>query len=399
MAHEVVMPRLGWSMEDGILVQWLKRDGDRVAAGDVICVIESDKAENEVESFESGILRIPPDSPPPGVRVRVGTRLAYILRPGEAMPLDRPAAASSPVAMSPPATSAPAAGRLATSVPARRGAMPPISPRARRVAAELGVEWRRLIGSGRTGRIVERDVRTAVASPPDDGRGRPLGPVRRRVAERMAASARAVAPVTLTTEVDATALVRLRERLAAEAAGAGRPAPSYNDLLAKLVAAALVEHPDLNASLAGEAIVRHDRVNIGLAVETDRGLLACVLRDVQRRPLAEIAAESAALIERARAGRVSPDELRGGTFTITNLGMYGIDAFTPIVNLPECAILGVGRIVARPVVVDETAGTIAARKVLTLSLTFDHRVVDGAPAARFLQRVTGLVERPEEVVR
>jgi pyruvate dehydrogenase E2 component (dihydrolipoyllysine-residue acetyltransferase) len=394
MAHDVVMPRLGWSMEEGTLVQWLKQDGDTVTAGDVICVIESDKAENEVESFESGILRIHPESPPPGVRVRVGTRLAYILRPGEAMPLDRAAAAA------PPRSAPPSAPGLAAPIaPAVRGASPPISPRARRVAAELSVEWSRLTGSGRTGRIVERDVRTAVASRRDAGRDRPLGPVRRRVAERMAASARAVAPVTLTTEADATELVRLRERLVADAAGAGRPAPSYNDLLAKLVAAALLEHPDLNASLAGEAIVRHDSVNIGLAVETDRGLLACVLRDVQRRPLAEITAESAAVIERARAGRVSADDLHGGTFTITNLGMYEIDAFTPIVNLPECAILGVGRIVARPVVLDEAAGTIAVRRMLALSLTFDHRVVDGAPGARFLQRVKRLVERPDEVVR
>ncbi len=394
MAHDVVMPRLGWSMEEGTLVQWLKQDGDTVVAGDVICVIESDKAENEVESFESGILRIHPESPPPGVRVRVGTRLAYILGPGEPMPLDR-AAAAVPPRPAPPSTP----GLAAPLAPAVRSATLAISPRARRVAAELGVEWSRLTGSGRTGRIVERDVRTAVASRRDDGRDRPLGPVRRRVAERMAASARAVAPVTLTTEADATELVRLRACLVAEAAGAGRPAPSYNDLVAKLVAAALVEHPDLNASLVGEAIVRHDRVNIGLAVETDRGLLACVLRDVQGRPLAEITAEAAAVIERARAGRVSPDDLRGGTFTITNLGMYEIDAFTPIVNLPECAILGVGRIVARPVVLDEAAGTIAVRRMLTLSLTFDHRVVDGAPAARFLQRVRRLVERPDEVVR
>jgi pyruvate dehydrogenase E2 component (dihydrolipoamide acetyltransferase) len=233
---------------------------------------------------------------------------------------------------------------------------------------------------------VERDIRAVAA-------GRP-GSVRRLIGERMSASARTTAPVTLTTEADATELARVRGDLAADARAAGVPAPSYTDCFVKIAATALVEHPALNASLNGERIVQHRAVHVGIAVDTTRGLLACVVRDTPGKPLRALAAESAALVAAARAGTVSPDALRGGTFTVSNLGAYEIDAFTPIINLPECAILGVGRIVARAVVVDEATGRIAARKMVTLSLTFDHRVVDGAPAARFLQRVKQLVERP-----
>ncbi|MBI3744491.1 MAG: 2-oxo acid dehydrogenase subunit E2 [Chloroflexi bacterium] len=170
--------------------------------------------------------------------------------------------------------------------------------------------------------------------------------------------------------------------------------PTYNDLLAKLVAVALGEHPALNASLSGETIVQHSAVHIGIAVETERGLLVPVVQDVCTRSLQQLAVESARLIEQTRAGTISPDHLHGGTFTITNLGMYDIDAFTPIINLPECAILGVGRIVSKVVVVNEASEATAVRKMVALSLTFDHRLVDGAPAARFLKRVKQLVEHP-----
>jgi pyruvate dehydrogenase E2 component (dihydrolipoamide acetyltransferase) len=219
----------------------------------------------------------------------------------------------------------------------------------------------------------------------------PISTVRRTIADRMATSAHTVAPVTLTTEADATELVRLRKQLKDDGS---QPAPSYNDLMARLVAQALLEHPMVNARFDGDTIVQAATANIGVAVDTDRGLLVPVLRDVQTKTLRQIARESAALVERARTGRISPDDLHGGTFTITNLGMYEIDAFTPIINLPECAILGVGRIVPKQVVVDAEAERVAIRQMAFLSLTFDHRLVDGAPAARFLQRVKQYVEKP-----
>ena len=412
MAIEILLPRLGWTMEEGTFVEWLKKDGDAIKPGDVLYTVESDKSLNEVEAFDAGVLRIPASAPAPGAKIPVGTVLAYIMQAGEEI------------------------------------RETPISPRARRVATELSVDWAALKGSGRTGRIVERDIRAAAlqtvqpiptpavinASPlaarlaVDLGvdlqqlaqampgkrieRGdieraaaiaqphtthTPMSGTRRVIAERMASSAHTTAPVTLNTEVDATELVRLREHLKADAAKQNREEqriPTFNDLLAKISAQALRDHPALNARLDGDAIVQESSAHIGIAVDTERGLLVIVLRDVQDKPLRQIAEESQALIQRARAGTAPPDELRGSTFTITNLGMYEIDSFTPIINLPECAILGIGRIAPKQIVIDVVAEKVAIRHMLTLSLTFDHRLVDGAPASRFLQRIKQLVERP-----
>ena len=222
----------------------------------------------------------------------------------------------------------------------------------------------------------------------------PLTNVRKLTAARLAESARTVVPVTLTTDVDATELVRLRKQIASDLSASGLLVPTYNDLMLKLVAVALGEHPALNASYTDAGIVRHAEAHIGIAVDTERGLLVPVVRDVGRKSLRQIAAESARLIEEVRAGTVRANDLRGGTFSLSNLGMYQIDAFTPVVNLPECAILGIGRIQARPVVIDEEAETVAVRRMMALSLTFDHRAVDGGPAARFLNRVREFVARP-----
>jgi pyruvate dehydrogenase E2 component (dihydrolipoamide acetyltransferase) len=465
MPFEVVLPRLGWNMETGRLGEWLKRDGDRVEAGEIIFTVEGDKATQEVEALDSGILRIPPDSPPPGKEVPVGTLLGYLLAPGEnietGLPAEQAPKLEAGIVEQPAASNQPPATSFQQ--PASSNQLPAISPRARRVAGELGVDWTGLTGSGRTGRIVERDVREAAAAAPaappaaerisplarrlaaelgvdvdvlaarmpgrrieradieaeaerlkveglgvpaiepsaplllrtpvpaPTGASVPITTVRRTIADRMAASAHTVAPVTLTTEADATELVRLRKQLKD---GGSQPVPSYNDLLAALVARALLEHPMVNARFEGDSIIQAATANIGVAVDTDRGLLVPVLRDVQMKPLRQVARESAELIDKARTGRISPDDLHGGTFTITNLGMYEIDAFTPIINLPECAILGVGRIVPKQVVVDAEAERVAIRHMMFLSLTFDHRLVDGAPAARFLQRVKQYVEIP-----
>jgi pyruvate dehydrogenase E2 component (dihydrolipoamide acetyltransferase) len=284
------------------------------------------------------------------------------------------------------------AAQAATSQPA---AEVRASPLARRVAEDLEVDLGALASAMPGRRIeradVERAARTTERPTPLQGDRTPISHVRRIIAERMAASAHTTAPVTLTTEVDATELVRLRKQLKSDAVSI---VPSYTDLLAKLSAQALQEHPALNARFEGDNIVQPQGVHIGLAVDTDRGLLVPVIRDAQAKTLRQIAQESAALAERARSGALGPDELRGSTFTITNLGMYDIDAFTPIINLPECAILGVGRIVPKQVVVDVDAERLAIRHMMFLSLTFDHRLVDGAPAARFVQRVKQFIEQP-----
>ena len=222
-------------------------------------------------------------------------------------------------------------------------------------------------------------------------RGEGISPVRRLTADRLALSAHTTAPVTLTTETDATELVRLRRQLKEDNA---ERVPSFTDLLICAATRALVEHPRLNAHLDGDTIVQSGAVNLGFAVDTERGLLVPVIKDAPSKTLLRIAEETEALIEKAQRGRFQPEEMQGGTFTITNLGMYEIDAFTPIINLPECAILGVGRIVPKQVVVDADLEKVAIRHMLVLSLTFDHRLVDGAPAARFLQRIKRLVEQP-----
>lgn len=406
MPFEVVMPRLGWNMEKGVLVKWNKKDGELVQVGDILFVVEADKATQEVEALESGVLYVPPDSPPPGSEMPVGTLLGYLLEPGEEAPTVSPKASPPPTAvpLPPPIPERPAP----STVPARpTGPLPHISPRARRVAGELGVDWALLQGSGRTGRIVERDIRRAAAATPVmpvktevpapesdaaiPGVPLPITQVRRLTAERMAASAHTVAAVTLTTEVDATELVRLRKQLQNDPE---EGVPSYNDLLTKLLGYALVEHPYMNVRLEVDAIVQYSTVNVGIAVDSERGLLVPVLRDVQAKPLLQIVRESAELIDAARTGRIDPADLRGGTITITNLGMYDIDAFTPIINLPECAILGVGRILPKQMVIDADAGRVAIRHMMFLSLTFDHRLVDGAPAARFLQRIKQYIEQP-----
>jgi len=358
------MPRLGWDMKVGSIAEWLKHDGDHVGSGEPVCLITGDKATTELEAVQGGILRIPDTSPRPGVEVPVGTILAYLDAPPD--PSDKAADQTRIVA----------------------------TPRARRAASAQGIDWHGVVGSGRRGRILERDILRAASTEPPAPAVSPLTGIRRVTAERLTESAQRVVPVTLTSEADATALAELRTRAAADRAATDAPVPTYSDLLVKIVAVALRDHPALNASLTEAGVVEHAQINIGLAVDTPGGLLVPVLRDVGSRSVEQIAVEAAQLIERARAGRSRPDDLRDGTFTITNLGMYEIDAFTPVVSLPQCAVLGVGRIVARPVVVDEASERVSVRRMLTLSLTFDHRLVDGAPAARFLQTVKHLVERP-----
>jgi pyruvate dehydrogenase E2 component (dihydrolipoamide acetyltransferase) len=287
-------------------------------------------------------------------------------------------------------------------------ALPRATPVAQRLAEQAGLDLRTIQGTGPGGRITKEDVERVLATrapamPP------PLAPavaapapaeaiaevamrgVRATIARRMHESHQTTAPVTLTTEADATAFVELRERLKEGLAAELGFDIGYNDLLIKLAARALRDFPYMNARLEGETI-RHLRdIHIALAVDTDRGLLVPVIRNADRKGVSEIARELRELVERARTGKALPDELTGSTFTITNLGMHEIDAFTPIINLPEVAILGVGRIKARPVVVN---GEICVRQTIWLSLTFDHRLVDGAPAARFLQRIKQLIENP-----
>ena len=383
MAEEIAMPRLGWTMEEGTLVEWLKTEGEQVETGEILFTVESDKALNEIDTFSSGILCIPPGAPQPGDTVPVGTLLGYLLQTGEEMPTERASASGDPASPIPvPATRhnqpTPAAKPLST-----KGNLA-ISPRARRIANELNISWHHIKGSGQTGRIIERDIRAVTAQPPGS-----TGHIRELIANRLWQSQNETAAVTLTTEADATGLVDLR---AGFKASRGTDAPTYNHMIAKLTALALGEHPALHASWQNGAPHQYESVHLGLAVDTEGGLLVPVIRDADSKSLAQIATEARALALNARRHTLGPDALQGGTFTISNLGMYGIDAFTPIINLPQAAILGLGRIVEKPAVFQ---GQVMPRALMALSLTFDHRILDGGPAARFLDRVRTFIEQPD----
>jgi pyruvate dehydrogenase E2 component (dihydrolipoamide acetyltransferase) len=274
------------------------------------------------------------------------------------------------------------------------------TPVAQRMAADMGVDLHEVTGSGPGGRIIKQDVARAALPTPAFAQPLPVADVLERVplkgvrgiiAERMAASVHTTARVTLAMEVDATEFVAARERLKVRVSQEWGFTPGYNDLLAKVVAVALRQFPYMNARLAPDAVELLAHVNIGMAVDTERGLLVPVVKDVDRKSLRQFGEEFRRMVDGARAGRSLPDDLSGGTFTITNLGMYDIDAFTPVINLPEAAILGVGRIAPKAV---PRGDEIVIRQMWTLSLVFDHRLVDGAPAARFLQMIKALIEDP-----
>lgn len=383
MPIPVSIPRLGWNMEEGVFVGWLKADGEAVRSGDAVFTLEGEKATEEVESLDAGTLHIPADGPQPGDRLAVGAVIGYLLQAGEAAPTGGASAPGEPPGSPRPVEEASAPVGLipvARQEVAYQESAPAITPRARRLAARLGVAPTTLKGTGRNGRVRERDVAPT----------QPLAAshTRRAIAARMVESHQTTAPVTLTSQVDATNLVNLREQF--KAVANGEPVPSYTDFLVKFVAVALQKHPLLASRWADAGIVPAASLDIGVAVDTDAGLLVPAIRDVPALGLREIAARSRELIDRARRGALSARDM-GGCFTITNLGAFGIDAFTPIINVPECAILGVGRIERRPVM---DGDRVVGRELVTLSLTFDHRIVDGAPAARFLQALAACVENP-----
>ena len=358
MAIEITIPRLGWSMEEGTFVEWLKSAGEMVQAGEPLFSLESDKVTMDVESLDAGVLHLAPDAPSPGALVMPGQLIGYLLAAGEEAPGERA-----------------------------------VTPRARRVAAELGVDVSQLAGSGMGGRVREQDVRVAAQSLPQEQTA-PVTSVRRVIAERMMESRARTAPVTLTRRVDASRLTALRNRWKLKLQPA--PPPSFNDILAKLVALGLAQHPQLAGRWEEDRIVLPSAIHLGLAVDTEQGLVVPVVRNVASLALTEVAHRSAELVTAARQRKLRPEDLQGGVFTISNLGSYGVEAFTPMINFPETAVLGIGAIRWEPVVLP--SGQIVAREQMMLSLTFDHRVVDGAPAARFLATIAELIEEPPAAV-
>ena len=447
MAVELKMLQMDQTMTKGKIGKWLVKEGDTVTEGQPLLEIETDKVVHEQESPTDGVIaQILAEE---GTNVPVNALLAVIGAPGEEVPrveADTAAAQQKPEQEEPvqpvqpkptpsPTTvdpkASPAARQLAeklaidlTEVTASgpggrilegdvqryidlRGPLPTetarlkASPLARRLAKEQGVNLSSIAGSGPDGRIVRDDVLQAASAAPEipivetpalqqAGEVIAMDGIRGIIAERMTLSVQTNASVTLHTEVDATAFVELRGMLN-DKLQAREVSITYTDLLIKVVANALREHPRLNATLTDEGIHLLQEINIGVAVALEDGLVVPVVRNADTERLSEISTQVKDFAERARSNQLTPGELQGGTFTITNLGNFGIDAFTPIINPPESAILGVGRILKKPVVHEDE---IVIRSMLTLSLTFDHRVIDGAPAAQFLQTVSDCIQDP-----
>jgi len=374
------MPRLSLTMKEGTVVQWLKKEGDMVKKGEPLVEVLSEKATYEVEAPASGVLRkILAEE---GMDVPVAGTLGIITAPDEELP-------EIEVAAAPPAVEA----EEAVAVPERKveeriERRIIASPAAKRLAMEHSIDLTQIRGSGPDGRIVEEDVRGLIEEMRTRPRVReviPLTGIRKTAAERVSLSAQTAPQSTITMEVDMSNAAKLRERVGV----------SYTDMLVKAVAKALTEHPIINSTLEREQIKIFADVNIGVAVATEMGLIVPVIHNANGKSLTEISSTLRKLVEKAKQRKLAKEELTGGTFTITNLGMYGVDVFTPIINPPETAILGVGRVAEKPMAVD---GQMVVRPVMQLSLTFDHRVVDGAPAAEFLQKLKQKLESPETLL-
>jgi pyruvate dehydrogenase E2 component (dihydrolipoamide acetyltransferase) len=371
MAISVVMPALEMAQETGKLIAWRKKEGESVAKGETLLEVETDKAVMEIESPGDGILA--GVKVHEGAEVPVGQTIAWIVRPGEVPPPE--VAASEMIGRSVTSSTRPAAASEISEQ--RAGAGPRISPKARRLARERGVDISRLRGSGLDGTIVAEDVLASAATP----RVEELGPVARIMAERTALSWTTVPHFFIVREFDASTLVEARNKLTAAVAKTGGVLPTYTDLLTAVVARVLLKHPRLNASWTGTGIRLNKDVHIGVAMAVEGGVVAPVIHNAQNADLGEIAGHRRNLTDRARAGRLRPEDISGATFTITNLGMYNVDAFSAIITPPQAAILAVGRITERVVAVD---GHPAIRPMMTLTLSADHRVVDGAGGAAFL---------------
>ena len=435
---KVVMPKLSEAMETGKLLRWLKQEGDRISGGDIIAEIETDKADIELEAFGSGVLRKLLATP--GTAVPVGGLIAVIAEPDEdisAVVGGAPARPPRPrrrlprrrrprrlrAGRSPPlAAPAAAAGRrrAPAGVASAAAVLPPgrlrVSPLARKLAQRASIDLARVTGTGPSGRIIQRDIEAFVAARPPAAAGRPaavaaampaaaamapavartgpdtedvpLSPIRAAIARQMTQSKAPVPHFYITTEIAMERAAALREELQALP---GAPKVTFTDVVVRACAVTLQKHPGVNASFTGDAIRRHRAAHIGIAVAVEDGLITPVLRDCDRKSLFQIAAEARDLVERTRARKLRQQELSGATFSVSNLGMFPVDEFSAIINPPEGAILAVGAIVDKPVVVD---GQLAVGKRMRVTLSADHRVMDGAMGARFLADLKAALEAP-----
>ncbi len=390
MAVSVVMPALELAQETGKIISWLKKEGDPINKGEPLLEIETDKITFEVEAPESGVLAGVKSNE--GDEVPVGQMIAWIVAPGEQPPAEAATAAPAARAMTEQARPT-AAVAAATAVPEKRpDAGAQISPKARRLAKELGVDLAHVRGTGPDGTITSEDVQAAAKAPAPPAPAPPaehvpaMSAIGRLMAERTTESWTTAPHFFLVRDVDAGGLAAAREQF-------GAAKITHTDLLIALVARVLAKHPKMNASWTGGGIRLNRSVNISMAMAVQDGVVGAVIANANTTALADIATQRRELADRARAGKLRPADVSGGTFTISNLGMYNVDAFNAIITPPQAAILAVGRIADRVVPVDGKPGI---RPMVTLTLSSDHRVVDGAQAAVFLNDVAEAIGEPQK---
>jgi pyruvate dehydrogenase E2 component (dihydrolipoyllysine-residue acetyltransferase) len=403
MATEVKLPRLGQGMESGTIVKWLKSEGEKVEKGEPLYELDTEKVTQEVEAEASGVLLKIAIAEG---EVEVGKTIAFIGEEGEEVqaPSENGKAAAQKVEEELPAPEAEpkasAEPQAAPSQPSTDGARVKASPLARRIARERGIDLSGLTGTGPEGRIVAEDVERASASPaavpaapsaapPEGIEVVPLSALRKTIARRLT-QAWEVPAFQISMSADMTRVIALRKRLV-DQTPEGAPRPTVTDVLAKVCALALIRHRAVNARYSEDGVELYPTANVGLAVATARGLVVPVIPNCERRTIAEVAVARADVVQRAQQGKLQQADLEGGTFTISNLGMYGVEQFIAVLNPPQAAILAVGATEERPVVRE---GELVSRPMMTMTLTCDHRVVDGAVAAEFLQTVKDFLEEP-----
>ncbi|MFT8674275.1 MAG: pyruvate dehydrogenase complex dihydrolipoamide acetyltransferase [Acetobacter sp.] len=419
MATEILMPALSPTMTEGKLARWLKKEGDAIASGDVVAEIETDKATMEVEAVDEGILgRI---LVPEGAEgVAVNAPIAILVAQGEAVPekpSSTPKAAQSstesvsapaPAAPTPAATATPAAAQPKAVAEATGGKRLAVSPLARRIARQKGLDLSTIKGSGPNGRIVKHDVETAVPAPAQAGQASPA-PVpggsrtiphttmRKVIARRLAESKATVPHFYVSADVQLDALLALRSQMNALSPAEGPNAfkLSVNDMLIKAAAVALKRVPEVNATYTDEAMILHEDADISIAVSLDDGLITPIVRQADRKSLKDISLEAKGLISRARAGKLKPEEFQGGTFSLSNMGMYDVKDFNAIINPPQAAILAIAAGKKQAVVVNDE---LKIATVMTVTLSVDHRAVDGATAAKWLSAFQAAVQSPLSLV-
>ncbi|MEW5738086.1 MAG: pyruvate dehydrogenase complex dihydrolipoamide acetyltransferase [Myxococcota bacterium] len=424
MAIAVQLPALSPTMTEGKITRWLKKEGDKISSGTAIAECETDKSNLEIEAYDDGtLLRI---LVPEGKAAPVGSTIAWIGKPGEAIPdappVARPAASAAPA---PAAAAPPAAGPAAAAVPPKAAPPPPpaarpappaaptgngrvrASPLAKKIAASQGLDLSTVQGSGPAGRIIKKDVEDALTRGPAAGTKAPSIPrsapgvrvppqslpvtqMRKVIAQRLTEVKPGVPHFYLNVDVEMDQALKLRDEAKAQELKV-----SVNDIVVKATAVAVRRFPRINQVFAGDVIQQLTNVDVGVAVAIDDGLITPIVRDADQKGLAEIGAEVRELAERAKSKRLKPEEYSGGSITVSNLGMFGIDSFIAVLNPPQAAILAVGKVEPKVVVRD---GQMVIRQMMSITLSGDHRVIDGAVGAQYLQELKGLLEHPLRLV-